>query len=186
VVRLDQGKIDLLDGHLSFATCSYALDGSPTTCLLSLEAINLEPLIALHQVEGLEVTGRIQGQLPLRFSSKGISVAHGTLENEAQGGIIRYRPPAAPLQDSPLSTYALAAISDLHYQQLTAQVDYQPQGTLSVALQIKGSNPGLDNGRPVHLNLQSEQNLLSLLRSLQYSRSLSSELGRKLMRATSP
>ena len=133
-----------------------------------------------------EVTGRIQGQLPLHFSSKGLRVEHGTLENEAPGGIIRYRPPAATLQDSPLAGYALAALRDLYYRQLAAQVDYQPDGTLTVALQIKGHNPGLDNGRPVHLNLNTEQNLLSLLKSIQYSRSLSSELGQKLMHSPSP
>ena len=186
VLSLKQGKVDLLDGRLSLQQCPYALDGTPTTCQLSLAAINLEPLIALHQVEGLEVTGRIQGQLPLHFSSKGLRVDRGILENEAQGGVIRYRPPTATLQDSPLTSYALAALSDLHYQQLAAQVDYQPDGTLAVALRIKGSNPGLDNGRPVHLILNTEQNLLSLLKSVQYSRSLSSELGRKLMHAPSP
>jgi len=186
VLSLEQGKVDLLDGRLSLQQCPYALDGAPTTCQLTLAAINLEPLIALHQVEGLEVTGRIHGYLPLHFSSKGLSVDHGILENESPGGIVRYRPPANTLQDSPLTNYALAALRDLHYQHLAAQVDYRPDGTLAVALQIKGNNPGLDNGRPVHLNLNTEQNLLSLLKSIQYSRSLSSELGRKLMHSPSP
>jgi hypothetical protein len=59
-------------------------------------------------------------------------------------------------------------------------VDYLPDGLLTIALQLQGKNPKLEGGRPVHLNITTEQNLLSLLKSLQYSQSLSSELDRKI------
>ncbi|MDD2463162.1 MAG: YdbH domain-containing protein [Desulfobulbus sp.] len=186
VLVFDQGKARLLDGMLRIDQCTYALDGTPTPCQLQLENLNLEPLIALHQVEGLAVSGRLRGQLPLQFSSQGLQIRHGILENEAKGGLIRYQPPKGTMQSSALTAYALAALENLHYQNLAAQVDYQSEGTLAVALQIKGNNPTLDNGRAVQLNLKTEQNLLSLLKSVQYSQSLSSELGRKLMKVTKP
>ncbi|MGE4560261.1 MAG: YdbH domain-containing protein, partial [Desulfobulbus sp.] len=187
IVTLEQGTMRLLDGVLRLPQqCTYALDGTPTTCMVQLDGINLESLVALHQVEGLTVSGRVRGRLPLHFSAPGLRIEHGILENEAKGGIIRYRPPTGAMENSPLTAYALTALRDLHYQHLAAQVDYQPDGTLAVALQVRGNNPGLDNGRPVHLNLNTEQNLLSLLKSLQYSQSLSSELGRKLIKSRSP
>ena len=186
VVTLIKAGAELLQGRLDLEKCTYALDGSPTTCGLRLNGIDLEPLIALHQVEGLHVNGRLRGQLPLHFSSQGLRITRGVLENEGRGGIIRYQPPAGTMQQSPLTAYALAALRDLHYQHLAAQVDYQPDGTLAVDLQIQGNNPTLDKGRAVHLNLNTEQNLLSLLKSVQYSQSLSSELGRKLMHAPTP
>ncbi|MGD9947484.1 MAG: YdbH domain-containing protein [Desulfobulbus sp.] len=186
VLVVHQGYAQFFEGILRLDQCSYALDGTPTTCLLQMEDLNLTPMIALHQVQGLAVSGRIQGQLPLHFSSQGLQIDHGILENAAKGGIIRYQPPPGTMQNSPLTAYALAALQDLHYQHLSAQLDYQPDGNLAVALQIQGNNPGLDNGRAVHLNLNTEQNLLSLLKSVQYSQSLSSELGRKLMKVTKP
>nr|WP_320013268.1 YdbH domain-containing protein [uncultured Desulfobulbus sp.] len=180
---LEQGELALFDGQLRLANCTYALDGRPGQCTLHLRQVDLKPLIALHQVEGLSVSGRMQGQLPLSFSAQGVQIVHGVLANEAGGGIIRYQPPQATLNNSPLTTYALEALKDLHYQQLAAQLNYQPDGRLGVNLQIRGNNPEFERGRPVQLNLNTEQNLLSLLKSLQYSQSLSSKLGRRLMRS---
>ena len=90
---LEQGELTTFDGQLRLANCVYALDGRPVQCTLDLRQIDLKPLIALHQVEGLTVSGRMQGQLPFSFSAQGVQIVHGVLANEADGGIIRYQPP---------------------------------------------------------------------------------------------
>jgi hypothetical protein len=179
----DKASVRVLDGLFRLNRCSYALNQAPSTCQLEIDHLNLEPLIALHKVEGLTVNGRMRGKLPLHLDAQGLRIDKGQLENEAGGGIIRYLPPARAIEESPLTAYALEAMRDLHYQQLTSEIDYQPDGTLVVSVHIRGNNPSLDNGRPVHLNLTTQQNILSLIRSLQYSQSLSSELGRKALRA---
>lgn len=177
---IDQAALQLFGGSLQLEDCVYDRNRPDSVCLLRIDNLDLQPLTALHQVEGLTVSGRVQGSLPLQFSPQGVSVRHGELANTAEGGIIRYRPTGSALAQSPLTAYAAQALEDLHYERLTAQVDYLPDGLLTIALQLQGKNPKLEGGRPVHLNIAAEQNLLSLLKSLQYSQSLSSELDRKI------
>ena len=57
---------------------------------------------------------------------------------------------------------------------------YQPDGTLNVQFHIEGKSPSLDTNRPVHLNINSEQNVLSLLESLKYTQGLNDELDQRL------
>ena len=177
---IDQAALQLFGGSLQLEDCVYDRNHPDSVCLLRIDNLDLQPLTALHQVEGLTVSGRVQGSLPLQFSPQGVSVRHGELANTADGGIIRYRPTGSALAQSPLTAYATQALEDLHYERLAAQVDYLPDGLLTIALQLQGKNPKLEGGRPVHLNIAAEQNLLSLLKSLQYSQSLSSELDRKI------
>jgi len=177
---IDQAAVQLFGGSLRLEDCAYDRNHPDSVCLLRIDNLDLQPLTALHQVEGLTVSGRVQGSLPLQFSPQGVSVRHGELTNAAEGGIIRYRSTGGALAQSPLTAYAAQALEDLHYERLAAQVDYLPDGLLTIALQLQGKNPKLEGGRPVHLNIAAEQNLLSLLKSLQYSQSLSSELDRKI------
>ena len=52
------------------------------------------------------------------------------------------------------------------YDELEADVVYKPDGQLRLQLQIKGNSPGLHATRPLHLNLNLDQNILSLVESL--------------------
>jgi hypothetical protein len=58
--------------------------------------------------------------------------------------------------------------------------EYQPDGTLKLRLEIKGNNLLVENGRPIHLNLNLEQNVLQLLESLRYVDGLSGTIDEKV------
>jgi hypothetical protein len=53
---------------------------------------------------------------------------------------------------------------------------------LTINLQLKGTSPELDTRRPVHLNINTEQNLLSLLKSLRYAQGVSESIDQKVRR----
>jgi hypothetical protein len=179
-LTIEQASVHLFDGSIRLDNCTYDGNSTADSCLLRIDRLDLQPLIALHKVDGLTVSGRVQGQLPLQFSPQGMTIHQGRLENDADGGIIRYQPGDGAMHDSPLTTYAIMALKELHYHRLLAQVDYLPDGALTVGLHLQGKNPQMEGGRPVHLNITTEQNLLSLLKSLQYSHGLTSELDRKV------
>lgn len=179
VVAIERADAALFNGKIRLANCVYDRGNPDTACLVRLDDLDLQPIVALQKVDGLTVTGRVSGQLPLRFSPQGVRIHQGRVENIGSG-LIRYHPAGNTLEGSPLTVYARNALEELHYQRLTAHIDYLPDGTLTVALHLQGQNPKLEGGRAVHLNLNTEQNLLSLLKSLQYSHSLSSELNRTI------
>src|SRR5690554_7445196 len=61
---------------------------------------------------------------------------------------------------------AMQLLSDFQYNKLQAGVAYQPDGKFNLDLQFQGKNPGFFNGKPTHLNVNLEYNLLDLLESL--------------------
>jgi|GEM_PF-6977233 len=181
---IEQAGAELFGGKLHLENCAYDSNNPQSDCLLQIDDFDLQQIIALQKVEELAASGRVHGNLPLQFTPQGVSVNQGQLQNSSEGGIIRYRPAGGALQGSPLPAYALKALEEFHYQRLTALVNYVPDGTLAVKLQLQGNNPKLENTRPVHLNINTEQNLLSLLKSLQYSHELTSELDRQVQQHT--
>jgi hypothetical protein len=181
---IEQAGAELFGGKMHLENCAYDSNNPQSECLLQIDDFDLQQIIALQKVEELKASGRVYGNLPLHFTPQGVTVDQGQLQSSSEGGIIRYQPAGGALQGSPLPAYALKALEEFHYQRLTALVNYVPDGALAVNLQLQGNNPKLENTRPVHLNIGTEQNLLSLLRSLQYSHELTSELDRRVQQHT--
>ncbi len=148
---------------------------------IRLNNIDLARLVTSQQVKGLEVTGRIEGSLPIILDKTGLRMDEGKLKNTGNGGLIKYTLAGhTGLKKSPLTGLALKALEDFHYNLLSATAKYNPDGELQVSLHLEGKSPGLDTSRPVHLNINTEQNLLSLLKSLRYSRSLTGEIDKEV------
>ncbi|MBM9538255.1 intermembrane phospholipid transport protein YdbH family protein [Desulfobulbus alkaliphilus] len=181
-LHIEKAEVELLGGRIELEECLYDFDRPENSCLLTIREMEMEQIVTMQKVEGLTVDGRIEGHLPLVFTARGIQVDQGRLEQVDQGGILRYRPPGGAPPGSPLTDYALKALEEFHYQQLAAQVEYIPDGTLIIALQLQGRSPSIKPDRPLHFNVTVEQNLLSLLQSLQYSQGLPADLQREIRR----
>lgn len=181
-LRIEKAEVELLGGRIELEKCLYTFNQAENSCLVTIREMDMQRIVAMQKVEGLTVDGRIEGHLPLIFTARGIQVNQGRLEQVGQGGLLRYRPPGGAPPGSPLTDYALKALEEFHYQQLTAQVEYIPDGTLIIALQLQGRSPNIKPDRPLHFNVTIEQNLLSLLRSLQYSQNLPGALHREIRR----
>ena len=69
-------------------------------------------------------------------------------------------------QQNPGIQLALDALTDLRFDLLDLTLDYQPSGDALMRARLKGYNPAWQQGRPVDLNLNIEENLLDLLRTL--------------------
>ncbi len=176
-----------LTGHLfggDFTGDPFAYDLNTPANALTIHAhgIKLAEVIATQQFHDIEVSGRIDGVLPIELNSQGVFINNGILHNSTPSGIIRYRPSAGAdvLDKSPLTSIALKALSDFHYDTLKARANYIPDGTLTLNFELNGTSPPLQTTRPVHLNINTEQNLLSLLKSIRYVDGLSQGLDKSV------
>jgi hypothetical protein len=137
---------------------------------LQLQDFEVQKLLNLEQQKGLEGTGVLDGTLPMVISGKAVMVEDGRVEARPPGGVIRYRPPPATGQvvgsTSSQMEMVLQALSDFHYNVLTMSVQYQEDGNLLLNTRLEGRNPGWQNGRPVHFNLNVEENIPALLKTL--------------------
>jgi hypothetical protein len=70
---------------------------------------------------------------------------------------------------NPSVKMVVEALSNFQYQVLDVTSDYKPGGDLNLQIRLEGENPDWQEGQPVHLNLNLEENIPALLRSLQLS-----------------
>jgi hypothetical protein len=186
-IILRDSRVELLGGSLANREVDIDLNRPEVETILEVNQLHLADLLALQQVKDLAVDGVVSGELPIRYDKNGLRVKAGKLTNLPPGGIIRYTPrDAAAMQASPLTGIALKALEEFHYKLLSATADYQPDGTLRVNLHLEGTSPRLDTRRPVHLNINTEQNILSLLESLRYSQTLTDEIDKRIERHFHP
>jgi hypothetical protein len=179
---IDMLTADLLGGRIAAEPTALAL-GAPAGKLdLEVVGIDLERVLAIHPVEGLHGSGLIDGRLPLRWGPDGFGTSAGTLAARSPGGQLRYdsRAAAALAQRNPAIKLVLDALADFNYNVLTAGVDYREDGTLNLALRLEGSNPAFERGRPVHLEINLEENIPALLASLQLANRISDTIRQRI------
>ena len=58
-------------------------------------------------------------------------------------------------------------LEDFHYDLLGSSLDYDQSGTLRLGMRLQGRNPAIEQGRPIHFNINLEEDIPTLLASLQ-------------------
>jgi hypothetical protein len=147
---------------------------------VELQGISLEEVINLNKLNGLSVTGIIDGNIRIQRKNQQITIPDGELHSRQPGGTISYLPPGGTATLSRLPAYAMKALQEFNFDTLIVTPRYESDGMLNIAIHTEGHSPPLNTTRPVHLNLTTEQNLLSLLQSLRYSKTLTDDLEHQL------
>ena len=173
---------EILGGSFSADSIVFDLNADSNRFDIKAEDIDLAEIVATQQLEDIEVTGRVDGRIPIMINQQGMVIEQGKFISKMQAGTIRYDPAGGTeqLSQNPLTGIALDALRDFRYSHLSADVDFKQDGTLTVNLKLKGTSPQLDTKRPVHLNINTEQNLLSLLKSLRYAESVRTGIDQKV------
>jgi hypothetical protein len=131
--------------------------------------VDLAALVADLGRTDLAMTGRLSGELPLRFEGNRIFAAGGRLSAGEGGGVIRYQtgglpPPGleAPAKELPAKgsvggvDLVLDALRNFQYRKLEVGVDGELTGEMILHLTLEGSNPDVYDGYPFQLNLNLE------------------------------
>ena len=142
----------------------------------------LKPLLSIVEIEGLEITGGLRGGLQLANEQGGWVVRRGRVDTLPEGGTLRYRPavPPAALQGNDQSQVLIReALTDFRYEKLSITVEGQVEDKLRVKLAAWGSNPEVQNGTPIHFNLDLSLDSGGLLRASRLGQALMDAIERK-------
>ena len=107
-------------------------------------------------------------------------VLGGSLAAEPPGGRLQYQTQAVAGQPPSGMDIAWQALSDFRYQTLASTVELQPDGKVLLQVKLHGFNPKLQQGRPVHFNINLEEDLPALLTSLQLSGQISDKVRQRI------
>lgn len=170
VVEVSELSAAFLGGRLSAEPFRFDVDSMSTALRLRVDAVQLGLIPALAEFEAVEVTGAMSGMIPLRMDGGTLTVQKGRLQNEPPGGAIRYH--AGSEAGNGGLGLAQRALSNLEYTSLSTDVSYTESGDLVLKMRLEGTNPDMDPLQPVILNLNIENNVPELLKSLQATRDI--------------
>ncbi len=142
-----------------------------------LEDIDLAELAGEERFPGLTMTGRVGGRVPVEIREDGVYITSGRLVNR-EGGLLRYA--AGGAGEGSGVEILFKALETFDYTLLTAEPNYRPDGTLVLAIHLEGTSEEIGRSQPIHFNVNVEQNLLSLLRSVRLVNGLNERVDREV------
>lgn len=172
--------INTLGGEITMADFSYDIQNPDSKLIVVLTNLDLQAIVDLAQYPGIRVEGLISGYLPLTLKGNTLTVERGLVGALQPGGTIRYA------SGSPMNTGNASldlvnqALANYHYQIMNTYVYYNDDGDLRLEVQLLGNNPDMYNGQVVNLNVNIDDNIPTLLRSLQASRTITDALELRL------
>lgn len=176
VMALDNLTAAILGGEVSVPSLRLDSRNSQSESNVVISNLNLETIVALAEYPGLHVDGFISGYLPISIAGSSITLSDGLISALNPGGTISYIPtiPASTL--NPSLQLVNDALSDYRYDRLNTNVFYTENGDLTLAVQLQGFNPDMNQGQAINLNVNVTDNIPTLLKSLQASRSITDAL----------
>jgi hypothetical protein len=173
-VKITGVTANLLGG--SAVTKDLWLDGREQTTVVQISHIDLAKVAQLQQQPGIELSGEIQGTLPLTLTAQGIIIAGGRIASEGPGKLRIKDNPA--FESIKAQQSELAYLQDLDFKQLTSNVRLDTDGWLFLDFSILGSNAEL--GQAVNFNYSHEENILTLLSSLRLTDTVQNKIEQKI------
>lgn len=171
-LTLEQAHTDALGGEVKVQPGSWDLAQAPVTIPVELSQLSLARLLQLYPTEGLAGTGILTGTVPILFDpATGVRVEKGRIDALKPGGRLQLtaeRLKALASQNEAMKLVA-RALEDFRYSVLDSGINYDEDGTLVLELHLEGNSPEVGKGQPVVLNINLEENIPALLKSLQLS-----------------
>jgi len=129
---------------------------------LLLQNVGLNNLMQLYPNEKIEVSGSINGNLPIKHNKQGLLIENGSITATTPGRIQLHG-----VVPEGFAHQSLGVLEDYHYTSLSAGISGNPLGKLSIALHLSGSNPDWQQGQSVNLNMNISEDIASLMRSIE-------------------
>jgi hypothetical protein len=164
-VRVEAASARAFEGTFETGPFEYGVETGQAAFDVEVTGVDLGRLLALYG-DRVTASGTLDGRLPVRIDDRAVRVDAGRIDARPPGGQIRVAEGLVRGIGQPGLDFALRALGDFTYTLLSAEVDYAPDGQAVIAVQLRGRNPRIEGGRPIHYNLTVTENVLELLRSL--------------------
>ncbi|MCK7597620.1 YdbH domain-containing protein [Microbulbifer sp. CAU 1566] len=177
-VTLQRFAAELLDGVLTSDALTWSLKGEERQSLLQFTGISMGALAKEMESQNFAASGLLDATIPITADAQGITVENGTLQSRAPGGRLRYYGAFSPsmLGSNPQLKLLAGALEDYNYQDIRGTITYPLSGDLTLNLKLTGRSAAIDANRDLIINLNLENNIPTMLRSLQASRDLTDVL----------
>lgn len=163
-ISLKSASFNILNGEAFIAPFNIDLENKKFLAPIYFENIDLEKIQQLADNPNLKLEGKLFGNIKLVDSNKmPFMISSGTISNRNQPGKLKYI-----LQtDSKYTKMLTQTLEDFRYKSIHGSL-HGTGDVLNIELLIRGYNPNFEQGRTIEFNLNVEENLYNLYRSLTY------------------
>ena len=165
VIKLADLRAGVLEGSVFADEIAIDLNKPVNQFSLGLSALSLEKLLALNGAEALRATGMINGKLPLSLAEGALQIENGWLRADERGGEIRYNRIAEALSGNADLRRVAGLLKHFQYNELSARVNLNPAGALTLRTKLHGRGPEAEFDAPVNLNFNIDLDLWKFLES---------------------
>lgn len=170
----------LLNGSLWLEAQQLDLQQAQTLPL-HIQGLELQELLKVYPAEGLSGNAIIDGQLPIHIKDGELYIEAGQLQAR-QPGVLQFQSEKihALGQSNPAMRLVADALEDFHFNLLSSGLIYDQSGKLLLNIRLEGQNPDIEKGRPIHLNINLEEDIPALLASIQLSGQVSEIIQKRI------
>lgn len=189
VMHVDAAQMSLLGGRVSGQGIDYDRASPLNSFTLEIKELDLARVVALENQQQIEASGTLDGRLPFVMTQTGMRIVDGAMHATPAGGVIRYHANESVLSmaaTNPNLKLALQAFSNYHYQKLDIGVNYAENGDLALAVAAAGRNPDWNGGQPINLNINLNENIPMLLRSLRSGDDIGAQFQKRVDQRSAP
>ncbi|GJL83636.1 MAG: hypothetical protein DHS20C01_32700 [marine bacterium B5-7] len=165
---------ELFDGHIRIPSIDTR---SQQSIDVIVESLDLKRMVGEDQFSGLEVSGRVSGEIPVTLTEEGPTVRDGLVKN-VEDGVINYDPGSDGAGSG--AEILFRALKEFEYTVLSVEPRYQADGTLLLKIHMEGTSEEIGRSQPIHFNVNLEQNLLALLKSVRVVSGLNDTIDKKV------
>ena len=187
-LHIEDAAVTLLGGRVQARNIRY--DGThDSSFAVNIAHLDLARVVALEQQQGIEASGLLDGNMPVTLGPRGLSIANGKLQAQPPGGVIRYQGTDRVREMAAINPnlkLVLNALGNYRYEKLDVGVNYAEGGDLVLQLGLAGRNPDWNAGQPIHLNININENIPALLRSLRLADDISIEIEKRMKERSRP
>ncbi|MFV8782089.1 intermembrane phospholipid transport protein YdbH family protein [Microbulbifer sp. SA54] len=173
---------EMLQGALTSEVLTWNLNGAQRHSLVSFTGLSLAALAKEMDAENFVATGLLDAKMPITVDKQGVTIENGTLSARPPGGRLRYYGAFSPsmLTSNPQLKLIAGALEDYNYRDMRGTITYPLSGDLKLNLKLTGRSSAVDANRDLIINLNLENNVPSMLKSLQASRDLTDVLEKSM------
>ena len=181
-LTLNNFAAELLEGVLSADALTWNLNGEERHSQLQFTGISIGALAREMESENFAASGLLDARLPLVTDKQGVTIEDGAIQSRPPGGRLRYYGAFSPamLGSNPQLKLLAGALEDYNYRDINGTITYPLSGDLKLNLKLTGRSDAIDANRDLIINLNLENNIPTMLRSLQASRDLTDVLEKRV------
>lgn len=134
--------------------------------ILHVKEVPLNDIVMLDKTE-FNATGNLSGKIPMRIDGSNLLIENGVLKT-SKSGVVNYKPAenlTSAIAQNPAVALVFSILEDFHYEQIKMTLSSTDGSKVTAALNLAGSNPDVENGRLVKLNINLKGNIIDMVKS---------------------